>query len=41
MPSDLSGVIYKELDAGESWKFSLVQELKAARIELDANKLWG
>jgi predicted nucleotide-binding protein len=40
MPSDLSGVIYKDLDSGESWKFSLVQELKAAGVTLDANKIW-
>lgn len=41
MPSDLSGVINGTLDDGESWKLKPVQELKAAGVELDANKLWS
>ena len=40
IPTDLSGVIYSTLDDSEAWKLKLVQELKAAMIELDVNKLW-
>ncbi|MGY3358474.1 putative nucleotide-binding protein [Bradyrhizobium sp. GM0.4] len=40
IPSDLYGVIYKELDAGDGWKLQLVKELKAAELDFDANKMW-
>ena len=36
LPSDMSGVLYKAL--GGEWKFELARELKAANIEIDANK---
>lgn len=40
MPSDLAGVIYTELDAADGWMHKLVRELKAARMQFDANRLW-
>jgi predicted nucleotide-binding protein len=41
IPSDLYGVIYTDMDAGEGWKLKLVKELKAAGIDFDANKVWS
>lgn len=40
MPSDLFGVIYTDMDDGEGWKGKLVRELKAAKLEFDANRAW-
>ena len=40
IPSDLYGVIYSDMDAGEGWKLKLIKELKAAKLEFDANKAW-
>ena len=40
IPSDLYGVIYTELDAGDGWKMKLVKEMKAAGLIFDANKAW-
>lgn len=40
IPSDLSGVIYTDLDAAGGWKQKLGMELKAAGIKFDANRLW-
>ena len=40
IPSDLYGVIYTDLDAAEGWKMKLVKELKAAKLDFDANKVW-
>jgi predicted nucleotide-binding protein len=39
IPSDLQGVIYTDLDAGDGWKFKLARELNAAGIEVDANRI--
>lgn len=41
IPSDLYGVIYTDLDAASGWKIKLVQELKAAGLDFDANKMWS
>lgn len=41
IPSDLYGVIYTEMDASDGWKLKLVREMKAAKLEFDANKVWG
>jgi predicted nucleotide-binding protein len=41
IPSDLYGVIYSDYDDAGAWKMKLVQELKAARLTFDANKMWG
>jgi hypothetical protein len=40
IPSDLYGVIYTDFDAVEGWKLKLIKELKAAKLEFDANKAW-
>ncbi len=40
MPSDLLGVVYTPLDSAEGWKGALARELKAAKIEFDANLVW-
>lgn len=40
VPSDLYGVIYTDMDAADGWQTKLVRELKAAKLEFDANKLW-
>lgn len=40
IPSDLYGVIYTDLDPGEAWKLALVRELKAAKLDFDANKVF-
>jgi len=40
IPSDLYGVIYTDLDAAEGWKLKLVKELKAAKLEFDANQIF-
>lgn len=39
MPSDYSGVLFVPYDAAGRWQFDLVKELKAAKYEVDANKL--
>ena len=36
-PSDYDGVLYIPLDDSESWKFTLVREMKAAGLDVDAN----
>jgi hypothetical protein len=40
IPSDLYGVVYTDMDAGGGWRGRLVAELKAARLEFDANRIW-
>jgi predicted nucleotide-binding protein len=40
IPSDLYGVIYTDLDPGDGWKIKLVKELKAAKLDFDANRMW-
>jgi predicted nucleotide-binding protein len=40
IPSDLYGVIYTDLDVAEGWKLKLVKELKAAKMDFDANQIW-
>ncbi len=37
-PSDYDGVVYTELDDGGGWRVRLVQELKVAGFDVDANK---
>jgi predicted nucleotide-binding protein len=38
IPTDISGVIYLDLDDG-SWKLSLAQKLKKAGLSIDLDKL--
>ena len=37
IPSDYKGVLYINLDSEGAWRMQLVQELKAADIDVDAN----
>ena len=41
IPSNLFGVIYKDMDAAGAWKAGLVGELKAADLQFDTSRLWG
>lgn len=41
IPSDLYGVVYTNLDENEGWKISLLKELKAAKLNFDANQVWN
>ena len=41
MPSDYLGVLYIPLDAAGAWRFKLVNEMKAAGLDVDANDLLG
>jgi predicted nucleotide-binding protein len=41
IPSDLYGVIYSDMDAADGWKLKLVRELKAAKLDFDANRMWS
>jgi hypothetical protein len=41
MPSDLFGIIYTEMDPADGWKQRLVGELKAAKLDFDANRMWA
>ena len=40
IPSDLYGVIYTDMDPADGWQTKLVKELKAAKLDFDANRLW-
>jgi predicted nucleotide-binding protein len=39
LPSDLSGVLYVELDKSSNWKIKLAKELKATGYNIDVNKI--
>ena len=39
LPSDLSGVLYVELDSQDSWKIKLAKELKACGYKVDVNNI--
>lgn len=38
LPSDMSGVLYTEIDNAGAWKLGLARELRAAGIDVDMNK---
>jgi Predicted nucleotide-binding protein containing TIR-like domain len=40
-PSDIDGLVYTRMDRAGAWMSELVRELKAAGIEVDANRLYG
>ncbi len=40
-PSDYDGVLYIPLDDSDGWKMSLVQELKNAGYDIDANRVFA
>ena len=39
LPSDVSGLLYVEVDQGGGWQYRLGKELRAAGIAADLNKL--
>lgn len=39
LPSDMSGIVYTLMDAAGEWKYKLARELKAARIDVDLNRV--
>lgn len=39
MPSDYSGVLFKQFDPDGAWRIELVRELRAAGYDVDANRL--
>ncbi len=39
IPSDISGVLYIDMDANEGWHNKLAKELKASGLEIDINNL--
>jgi hypothetical protein len=39
IPSDIQGVIYTRMDDGGAWRYQLANELHAAGIEIDLNRL--
>jgi predicted nucleotide-binding protein len=41
IPSDYQGVLFVPLDPQNKWKIDLVQELKAAGFDVDANKVFS
>ena len=38
IPSDYAGVVYIPLDSNDSWKMPLIREIKAAGLDVDANR---
>lgn len=38
-PTDISGVVYIEMDEGDSWKYAVAKEMKACGYEVDLNKI--
>ena len=41
IPSDLYGVIYSVMDAGEGWKLKLAREFAAANLDFDGSQAWA
>lgn len=39
-PGDISGVVYKKMDDNKAWMYEIYKEMKAAGIQIDANKLF-
>ncbi len=39
IPSDYSGVLYIDIDGAGAWKLLLAKEMKAAGLDIDANKV--
>lgn len=39
LPSDISGVLWIELDAHQTWQLALGREMKAAGLDIDLNRL--
>jgi predicted nucleotide-binding protein len=41
LPSDFGGVLWEKFDMSGGWKLALARELRAARFEVDGNKVVG
>lgn len=41
IPSDLYGVFYSEMDAGEGWKLKLAREFTAVNLDFDSDQVWA
>lgn len=41
IPSDFAGVLYVPMDPEGAWRFKLVQEMKAAGLDVDSNRLFS
>lgn len=39
IPNDISGVVYKSMDAGSAWKYSIAREMKNSGYDVDMNKI--
>jgi predicted nucleotide-binding protein len=39
LPSDLAGILYKQVDDGGAWRVELLKELRAADVEVDMNRV--
>jgi len=37
-PGDIDGIVYIPIDSGGAWRFDLAKEMKAAGLDVDANK---
>lgn len=39
IPNDISGVVYKSMDTGGAWKYSIAREMKSSGYDVDMNKI--
>ncbi len=39
IPNDISGVVYKAMDTGGAWKYSIAREMKSSGYDVDMNKV--
>ena len=39
IPNDISGVVYKSMDEGGAWKYSIAREMKSSGYDIDMNKI--
>ena len=39
IPNDISGVVYKAMDTGGAWKYSIAREMKSSGYNVDMNKI--
>ena len=38
-PSDIEGLVYAPMDAGDGWKYTVAKEMKACGYDIDLNKI--
>ncbi|WP_114701749.1 TIR domain-containing protein [Psychrobacter proteolyticus] len=39
IPNDISGVVYKPMDTGGAWRYSIAREMKSSGYDVDMNKI--